>query len=71
MSEQDLRGIIKTRIGEFVPVRVHLSNGTQYEILHPDAIMIGRTASAIMIDGQISLIGNMHVNRVEPLVAAQ
>jgi len=70
MSEQDLRSIIKSRVDEFVPVRIHLSNGTQYEVRIPEAIMIGRTASAILIDGQINLIGNMHINRIEPLVTA-
>jgi hypothetical protein len=70
MSEQDLREIIKSRKSEFVPVRIYFSNGTQFDILHPEAIMIGRTSSAILIEGQISLIGNMHVNRVEPLAAA-
>jgi len=70
MSEQDLRGVIKSKVEEFVPVRLHLSNGTQYDIRFPEAIMIGRTASAVLVDGQINLIGNLHVNRVEPLVAA-
>lgn len=67
MSEQDLRSVIKSRADEFVPVRLHLSNGTQFDVRIPEAILIGRTASAILIDGQINLIGNMHVNRVEPL----
>jgi hypothetical protein len=53
-----------------VPVRIYLSNGTQFDVLHPEAIMIGRTSSAILVDGQINLIGNMHVNGVEPLAAA-
>ncbi len=67
MSEQDLRSFIRTRVEEFVPVRIHLSNGTQYDVRFPEAIMIGRTASAVLVEGQINLIGNMHVNRVEPL----
>ena len=70
MSEQDLRSIIRGRVEEFVPVRIHLSNGTQYDIRFPEAIMIGRTASAVLVEGQINLIGNMHINRVEPLVTA-
>jgi hypothetical protein len=70
MSEQDLRSIIKTRVEEFVPVRIHLSNGTQFDVRIPEAIMIGRTASAILVEGQINLIGNMHINRIEPLVTA-
>jgi hypothetical protein len=70
MSEQVLRSIIRGRVEEFVPVRVHLSNGAQFDIRFPVAIMIGRTASAILIEGQVNLIGNMHINRVEPLVSA-
>jgi hypothetical protein len=70
MSEQDLRSVIKSRVEEFVPVRIHLSNGTQYEVRIPEAIMIGRTASAILVEGQVNLIGNMHINRIEPLVTA-
>jgi hypothetical protein len=70
MAEQELRSIIKSKVDGFVPVRIHLSNGTQYEIRIPEAIMIGRTASAILVEGQINLIGNMHINRIEPLVTA-
>jgi hypothetical protein len=70
MSEQDLRSVIKSRLEEFVPVRVHLSNGTHYDVRFPEAILIGRTASAILVEGQINLIGNMHINRIEPLVTA-
>jgi hypothetical protein len=70
MSEQDLRSIIRGRVDEFVPVRILLSNGTQYDIRFPEAIMIGRTASAILVEGQINLVGNMHINRVEPLLSA-
>jgi hypothetical protein len=70
MSEHDLRSIIKSKVDEFVPVRVHLSTGTQYDIRFPEAFMIGRTASAILVEGQINLIGNMHINRIEPLTTA-
>lgn len=70
MTEQDLKSVIHSRVDEFVPVRVHMVNGTQYEIRFPEAIMIGRTASAILIDGQINLVADMHVSRVEPLIAA-
>lgn len=70
MSEQDLRSVIKSQLKEFVPVRVHLSNGTHYDVRFPEAIMIGRTASAVLVEGQINLIGNMHINRIEPLVTA-
>lgn len=70
MSENDLKNWIKAKADEFVPVRIYLSNGTHYDVKFPEAIMIGRTASAIMIDGAINLIGNMHVNRVEPLTTA-
>jgi hypothetical protein len=70
MSEHDLRSIIKSRVEDFVPVRIHLSNGSHFDVRIPEAILIGRTASAILIDGQINLIGNMHINRIEPLATA-
>lgn len=70
MSEQDLRNLIKSKVEEFLPVRLHLSNGTHYDIRYPEAVLIGRTASAILIEGQINLTANLHVNRVEPLVSS-
>jgi hypothetical protein len=67
MSENDLKNCIKSRAEDFVPVRLHLSNGQTIDIRFPEAIMIGRTATAVLIDGQISWVGNLHINRVEPL----
>jgi hypothetical protein len=70
MSEQEIRSFIRRRVEEFIPVRVHLSNGTHYDVRFPKAFMVGRTASAVLVDGQINLIGNMHINRIETLVSA-
>lgn len=67
MSEADLKAAIKTRIEEFVPVRLHLSSGFAIDLTHPEAALIGRTTTAILIDGQVNMIANVHITRVEPL----
>lgn len=67
MSEGDLKAALKAK--DFAPLRLHLSSGTTIDVTHPDAAMVGRTNTAVMIDGLINLIANVHITRIEPLNA--
>ena len=69
MSQDDLLKWIKGR-QPFQPIRLHVSNGEAFEVMHPDAIMVGKTSTVVMVDGHFHLIGNLHINHIEPLEPA-
>ena len=66
MNEEELKAAIKAR-QPFEPLRIHLSNGSTFDIEHPDAILISPRTSAILINGVIHFVSNLHINHVEPL----
>jgi hypothetical protein len=68
MNEEELKKAIKSQ--PFAPVRIHLSNGVAFDVPHPDAILIGPRTSAVLVGEGVQVISNLHVNHVEPLVAA-
>jgi hypothetical protein len=61
----------------FTPVRVYVSDGSSYDITHPDQVIVSRRASHIGMrrDGQgpqgpflnVAIVANIHITRVEPL----
>ena len=69
MNEEELKIAIKAR-QPFEPLRIHLSNGTTFDIEHPDAILISPRTSAILVNGVIHFVSNLHINLVEPLMRA-
>ena len=71
MTDQDLRLAIKSQVDEFEPVRLYLSNGSTLDVTHPEAIMIGPSSCAILINGSIGWVSNFHINRVELLKAVR
>jgi hypothetical protein len=68
MNEVDLR--IAVLAEPFEPKRLYLSDGRELDIPRSGTIAIGRRTSAIVVDGMIHTIANLHVTRVEPLVKA-
>jgi hypothetical protein len=70
MNESEIKKWIKFRVDEFVPVRIHLSNDQQFELTHPEAALVGKFTTVILINGEHNLIGNVHINRIEPLATA-
>jgi hypothetical protein len=68
MNQEDLRRAIKEN-QPFQPLRLHLSNGSTFELNHPDAILIGPRTSGILVNDAIQIIANVHINHIEPLVA--
>jgi hypothetical protein len=69
VNQEDLRRAIKEN-QPFQPLRIHLSNGRNFELNHPDAILIGPQTSGILVGDAIQIIANVHINFIEPLVAA-
>jgi hypothetical protein len=70
MNEDELKQSIKAK-QPFEPVRLHLSNGSTFEITHPDAILIGNRTSAILVKGSIHLVANIHVKHIEPAASVE
>jgi hypothetical protein len=62
----------------FVPFRVHITDGSSYEVRHPDLIMPGARSVVIGIPGpalpegvyeHTALVALIHITRIEPLAA--
>jgi hypothetical protein len=75
---EDLAAAIDRR--PFVPFRLHLSDGTAYEVRHPEMIMLGRRSAVIGISEEINgrpmydrhvTVALLHIVRLEPLVQQQ
>ena len=61
----------KVRDRPFEAFRIHISDGTAYDVKHPEQIMIGRRSSYVGLgDGpfqKIAVVSNIHITRIEPL----
>jgi hypothetical protein len=67
MNEEEVQVAIYTP--PFEPKRIRLTNGQPYDIPRPGAIAIGRRTSAVVVDGLIHTIANVHIAQIEPLGA--
>ena len=72
MDADELHKVIKRT--PFSPVRIHLSDGSHYDIAHPDQIMVMKRWSYVGLpadaDGPYDddvLVDNLHITRVEPV----
>jgi len=71
MRPEELEDLLHLRT--FVPFSVHLSDGTMYEVRHPDQVRLTRSAIHIMItrDEQGQPVNRLvryaliHINRLE------
>jgi hypothetical protein len=68
MNEEELKVAIYTP--PFEPKRLRLTNGETYEIRWLGAIAIGRRTCAVVVDGLIHTVANLHIAQIEPLNAA-
>jgi hypothetical protein len=68
MNPDDIKTAIKSQ--PFQPILLRLSNGSVYEVRHPDAIAIGPRTSAILVGESFQIIANVHINQIEPLATA-
>ncbi len=62
----------------FEPFRIHLTDGTSYEIRHPELVMVGRRTAAVGISererqpplyDRLTTVALVHIVRLEPLAA--
>jgi len=75
MTRKDLLQRVRQR--PFVPFRMVLTEGTTYEVRHPDFIMVGRDSVVVGLPGEQEqefyetsvLIDLLHIVRLEPLEA--
>ena len=74
MSPQDLLTFLSRR--PFEPFRLWLSDGTLYEIRHPELLMVGRTSAVIGVSDEArqppiydrySTVALSHIVRMEPI----
>jgi len=68
MNPDDIKRAIHAE--PFQSVMLRLSNGSQFEVRHPENILIGPRTTAILVGEAIQIIANVHVNQIEPLAAA-
>jgi hypothetical protein len=68
MNDEELKVAICTP--PFEPKRIRLTNGETYEIRGPGSIAIGRRTCAVVVNGQIHMVANVHIAQIEPVDAA-
>ncbi len=73
MRSLDIDNQLKQR--PFVPLRMYLSDGSYYDIRHPEMAIVSRTVISVGVYGQedeamperIILCDPVHVTRLEPI----
>ncbi len=72
MRPEDIRERLRNR--PFQPIRLFLSDGAQYDVRHPDTIIVGRTEIVLGLTGgngdlpeRFASIDPIHVVRIEPI----
>ena len=65
MNEEGLKVAIYTP--PFEPKRIRLTNGQTYEARHPGSIAIGRRSCAVVVEGKLNTISNLHIAQIELL----
>ena len=75
MPPEDLRAALMAQ--PFVPFRIHLTDGTTYDIKHRDFVMVGKRSMLVGMShnaddpfyDQYETVALIHVVRLEPLAA--
>ncbi len=64
----------KVRHRPFEPFRIFVSDGTAYEVAHPEQIIVGRRSSHVGIPGnlespfqRIAIVASVDITGIEPL----
>lgn len=76
MRPSEIQKQLKTQ--PFVPIRLHISDGSNYEIHHPEMLVVSERVLAVAIYGRsdrpmpesVVLCDPLHVTRVEPINGA-
>lgn len=65
MTEEELQLAILAE--PFEPVRIHLTNGTKFDIQRTGSVAIGKRSTAIVVNRALQVISNLHVAHIERL----
>lgn len=74
MSQQDLLDMLQIR--SFQPFRIHLTDGTVYEIRHHEMMVVGRTKALVFFPpddmdlpaiDRYEAVALIHITRLEPV----
>jgi hypothetical protein len=74
MSQQDLLDMLRQR--PFQALRIHVSDGTVYEIRHPEMMVVGRIKALVFIPPEgmhppaidrYEAVALLHITRLEPV----
>jgi hypothetical protein len=76
MSHEDVLGFVRKR--PFQPFRLFVSDGSAYDVRHPELIMLGRRSVAVglttdpsqTVYDRLATVDLLHIARVAPLEAA-
>jgi hypothetical protein len=77
MRPEDVLEVLRRR--PFRPFRIHVSDGTTYEVQHPDWIWVGRSAAMVFIPdlahfpfvhGRYEIVALLHMVRLEWITPA-
>lgn len=77
MSQQDLLEMLRHR--PFQAFRIHVSDGTVYEIRHPEMMVVGRTKALVFFPPEgiplpamdrYEAVALLHITRLEPVEAS-
>ncbi len=75
MSHEDLLGFARKR--PFAPFRLFVSDGSVYDVRHPELVMLGKRSVALglttdpgqTVYDRLATVDLLHITRVEPLEA--
>jgi len=72
MEAEELLLMVRQR--PFEPFRLCVSDGTAYEVRHPDQIIVSKRTSHVGLGGngdrpfpRIAIVSNVHSTRIEPI----
>jgi hypothetical protein len=74
MRDDDLLALLRQR--PFQPFQMHLTNGTTYEIRHPELVMAGRSRAVVGAPSarhpppaieKCDWVALLHITRLEPI----
>jgi hypothetical protein len=74
MSQQDLLEMLRHR--PFQAFRIHVSDGTAYEIRHPEMMVVGRSKALVIFPPEgiplpaidrYEAVALLHITRLEPV----
>ncbi|MBI1825385.1 MAG: hypothetical protein HYR83_03275 [Planctomycetes bacterium] len=64
----------RLRVQTFQPIRLYISDGSFYDIHHPELVMVGRTEVVIglklnpnFVVGRFAYVDPIHITRIEPI----